>query len=170
MKKENKVKMSTEDDASTKAIPQFKGTDEGYANWLVKFFAHSRVKGFHEVIMGTKAVPATAKANKTAEEKKLERCNNVSYSHLIMSVDGKAFPMVKNARTAELPAGSLSLAWNKLKEAYEPVTKQALISLTEEFHACALKNVKEDPELWFNMLTDMQFRLVARATTSAKKL
>ena len=69
--------------------------------------------------------------------------------------------MVKNARTTELPTGSSSLAWSKLKEAYEPVTKQALISLTGEFHACALKNVKEDPEVWFNMLTDMKFRLVA---------
>ena len=64
--------MSTEDDTSTKAIPQFKGTDEGYANWSVKFFAHSRVKGFHDVMMGTEAVPDTAKANKPAEEKKSE--------------------------------------------------------------------------------------------------
>ena len=85
-----------------------------YANWSVKFFAHSRVKGFHDVMMGTEAVPATAKTGKTAEEKKLtegypERRNDISYSHLIMSVDGKAFPMVKNARTTELPAGSLSL-------------------------------------------------------------
>ena len=104
--------MSTEDNTSTKAIPQFKGTDEGYVIWLAKFFAHSRVKGFHDVMMGTEPVPDTEKAKKTAEEKKSERRNDVSYSHLIMSVDGKAFPMVKNARTAELPAGSLSLAWS----------------------------------------------------------
>ena len=36
-----------------------------------------------------------------------------------------------------------------------------LVSLTEEFHACALKNIKADPEVWFNMLMDMQFRLTA---------
>ena len=106
--------MSTEDDTSTKAIPQLKGTDEGYANWSVKFFAHSRVKGFHEVMLGTEAVPATAKTGKSAEEKKSERRNDVGYSHLIMSVDGNAFPMVKNARTAVLPSGSLSLAWSML--------------------------------------------------------
>ena len=33
--------------------------------------------------------------------------------------------------------------------------------MTEEFHACALKNVKEDREVWFNTLMDMQFRLAA---------
>ena len=59
--------MLTEDDTSTKAIPQFKGTDEGYVNWLVKFFTHARMKGFHDVMMGTKAVPATAKTAKTAK-------------------------------------------------------------------------------------------------------
>ena len=64
--------MSAEDDTSTKAISQFKGTDEGYANWSVKFFAHSHVKGFHDVMMGIDAVPDTVKANKNAEEKKLE--------------------------------------------------------------------------------------------------
>ena len=64
--------MSTEDDTRTKVIPQFKGTDEGYAIWAAKFFAHSRVKGLHEVMLGTEPAPQTAKVNKTAEEKKAE--------------------------------------------------------------------------------------------------
>ena len=96
----------------------------------MKIFAHSRVKGFHDIMMGTEAVPATVKTRETTEGKKSEQCNDVSYSHLIMSVDGKAFPMVKNARTTELHAGSLSLAWSKLKEAYKLVAQQVLISLT----------------------------------------
>ena len=64
--------MSSEDDTSTKAIPQFKDTDEGSAIWAAKLFAHSRVKGFREVMMGTELLPDTAKANKAAEEKKSE--------------------------------------------------------------------------------------------------
>ena len=47
------------------------------------------MKGFHDVMMGTEAVPAMAKTAKNAEELKSEQCNDVSYSHLIMSVMGR---------------------------------------------------------------------------------
>lgn len=63
--------------------------------------------------------------------------------------------MVQTAvTTKEQPEGDLHEAWKVLEASYDPVTAKAKVELTTEYHNNALKNVKTDPDIWFNELKD----------------
>ena len=86
------------------------------------------------------------------EEKLARKENKVGYSHWLMSVSGNAFDHVTGARTSEQQSGDLALAFEKLKEVYQPTNKTELVLMKAEFNKCKLASFKSDPEDWFSEL------------------
>ena len=46
--------------------------DEDYQDWITKFEAYAKVKGFYKVMAGTEVPPPTSQALKSADEPKVE--------------------------------------------------------------------------------------------------
>lgn len=156
-----KEKMSGSKDSSIKSVstPTFSGADEGYRVFSAKFTAFARVKGFDKVMSGAEKVPAWDKASKSTDEEEAEKKNNLGYALLLLSVDGKAFPLVQTSVTTDQPEGDLHEAWKALKKVYDPTSAKAKVDLTTEYHNHVLTSFKSDPELWFNELKEKRNRL-----------
>jgi gag-polypeptide of LTR copia-type len=104
---------------------------------------------------------------KTEEGKKLLRIadlNEIAITELILSVDvshsnGKiAFGIVKSCKSKEFEDGNAALAWEKLKNKYDPISAPSLVKAEKMFRESSLgKN--EDPEIWINNLEDLCIKL-----------
>ena len=116
--------------------------------WVTKFDAYSMVKDFYKIMDGTEVPVPYAQANKTAEELKLEEKNDIGYCTMLLAMDSKrkAFSKVANAKSANQPKGCLKKAYDELKAAYAPNNMMEIMTLTNEFQNCALKNGKTDPD------------------------
>ena len=67
---------TTTDKGKGLECPKFLGKDEEYQVWITKFKAYSKVKGFYEVMAGTKVPPLMSQTTKTAPELKVEEMND----------------------------------------------------------------------------------------------
>jgi hypothetical protein len=153
------MSISGKDGIKAVVMPTFNGKDEVFRVFRTKFGAYARVKGFDKVMSGAEKVPAWDKAAKTTAEDEAETKNNLGYALLLLSIDGKAFPLVQSAVMAKQPEGDLCEAWNTLIRVYESRTEEAKVDLTTEYHNYALESFKTDPEMWFNELKEKRNRL-----------
>ena len=92
--------------------------------WEAKYSARARVKGWYGVMIGTTAVPdasTTLDPAVAAQATLLEarKANNDGYADILLSMeDVTAFNVVNEAKTTELPDGSLAKAFKDLKAKY----------------------------------------------------
>ena len=87
------------------------------------------------------------------EKEKLRNANEKAYCKLILACQGPiAFNIVRKCTTDDLPTGNAYLAWNKLKERFDPRTSNEKLQLKEKFTNSKLKDWKKSPDDWITKL------------------
>jgi gag-polypeptide of LTR copia-type len=90
--------------------------------------------------------------------------NKVAYTELVLSIDVKtskgkfAFNIVKGCKSKDHPDGNAAMAWDKLKNKYNPMSAPSMVKLDKQFRDSVLKK-GEDPEVWITQLEDICVRL-----------
>jgi hypothetical protein len=78
--------------------------------------------------------------------------NELAYTELILLTDDKtssgkvAFNLVKGCKNKEYVDGNVFMAWERLKNKFEPLSTPYLMKMEKQFHQCALKK-GQDPEI-----------------------
>jgi hypothetical protein len=87
--------------------------------------------------------------------------NELAYTELMLSIDvsnsrGKiAFGFLKGGKTKDYEDRSASLAWEKLKKKFDPVSASTLVKTERVFRESKLEK-NEDPEIWIKNLEDLK--------------
>ena len=98
------------------------------------------------------------------EDELIMEMNMKAYNDLLLSMDDsqhdgrKTFNIVRACKTSDYPRVNAKLAWDKLKEKYEPTNMSSVVAVKQEFNARTLKN-KEDPTEWLLELGELRDRL-----------
>ena len=112
--------------------------------WEAKYMARARAKGWQSIMKGSTVVPATGTANMTDVQLKVQEKNEEGYADLILSMEDEVcFNVVNEARTNDLPDGSLKKAWDNLHAKYAPSTKGELVELKRAFMGLTLESGKD---------------------------
>jgi hypothetical protein len=100
--------------------------------------------------------------------KKMSRAtelNEIAYTELNLSIDVKtsngkiAFNIVKECKSKHYPDGNAAVAWEKLKNKYEPISDPSMVKLDKQFRELSLIKKSQDPEVWITELEDICVRL-----------
>jgi hypothetical protein len=127
-------------DLSTIRVIPFYGKNDELPTWSEKFLVKARRYGFKDVILGKVRIPMTDEDYEvdTEEEKKLgiaADMNELAYTEIILSIDDKtskgkvAFNLVKGFNNKDYPDGNASMAWERLKNKYEPQSAPSLVKM-----------------------------------------
>jgi gag-polypeptide of LTR copia-type len=65
---------------------------------------------------------------------------------------------VKGCKYKDYVNSNALLAWECLKNKFEPVSASSLVKLEKQFSQCALKK-NQDPEIWLTELEDLRMKL-----------
>jgi hypothetical protein len=85
------------------------------------------------------------------EGKKLSiapEANELAYSKIILSIDNKSsngkvvFNLLKGCKNKDYADGNASMAWERLRNKFEPTSAPSLVKLEKQFRQCALKKCK----------------------------
>jgi hypothetical protein len=88
----------------------------------------------------------------------------VAYTELILLIGIKAssgkvaFNIIKGCKTKDYPDGNGAIAWERLKNKYEPVSAPSMVKLEKQFRELSLKK-GQDPEIWITELEDLCVKL-----------
>jgi len=156
------------DFSSIRVIP-FYGKSEEWPTWSEKFLAKARRYGFKDVLLGKARIPKTDEDYKmdTEEGKRLmiaADLNELAYTELILSIDDKtsngkvAFNLVKGCKNKDFVDGNASMAWERLRNKFEPQSAPSLVKMEKQFRQCALKK-SQDPDVWITELEDYRMKL-----------
>jgi hypothetical protein len=156
-------------DLSTIRVISFYGKSEEWPTWSEKFLAKARFYGFKDVFLGEVKVPRTDEDYdmESEEGKKLTIAadmNELVYTELIFSIDDKtssgkvSLNLVKGCKNKDYADGNANMAWERLKNKFEPSSTPSLVKLEKQFHQCSLKK-GQDPDIWINELKDYRMRL-----------
>ena len=95
----------------------------------------------------TKQLLRDTKENK--EKEKLRKANEKANCELIVACQGPiAFNIVRKFTMNDLPTGNAFLAWNKLKERFDPHTSNEKLQFKEKFTNSKLTDWKKSPYDW----------------------
>jgi hypothetical protein len=67
------------------------------------------------------------------------KLNQIAYTELILSIDIKtssgevAFNIIREYKTKDYPDGNGAIAWERLKNKYEPVSAPSMVELEKQF-------------------------------------
>ena len=76
---------------------------------------------------------------------KLHKANDKAYCKLILAYHGDiSFGIVEKSVTKELPNGDANLAWNSLKQRFDPKTSSNKLKLKKQFTNSSLTDWKKD--------------------------
>jgi hypothetical protein len=156
--------MNDNDLAKSLKVVSFDGSAEKWPAWSDKFKAIAKRRGYHGVLIGRETVPAEDDVlDPNDEDEKLliasRNANDYGYGDLLLCCDGVAYACIAQAKTKDLPEGSLALAWSNLRDKYEGDSFSNLVELRMEFDGCVIKDIQADPDHWFDKLQYLQFRL-----------
>jgi hypothetical protein len=90
--------------------------------------------------------------------------NDIAYNQLILLIDVKAtsgkvaFNIIRRCKTKDYPDGNGAIAWERLKNKYEPVSAPSMVKLERQFRELSLKK-GQDPEIWITELEDLCVKL-----------
>jgi hypothetical protein len=90
--------------------------------------------------------------------------NEIAYTELILSIDVKAssgkvaFSIIRWCKIKDYPDGIGVIAWERLKNKYEPVSTPSMVKLEKHFRELSLKK-GQDPEVWITELEDLCIKL-----------
>jgi hypothetical protein len=99
---------------------------------------------------------------KSEERKKLTigaDMDELAYTELILSIDDKtssgklAFNLVKGCKNKDYADGNASMAWERLRNKFEPSSAPSLVELEKQFRLCSLKK-GQDQDIWITKLED----------------
>jgi hypothetical protein len=144
-------------DISTIRVILFYGKSEEWPTWSKKFLAKSRRYGFKDVLLGKVKIPKTDEVyDMDSEEVKnfiiAADMNELAYTELILSIDDKTsngkvtFNLVKGCKSKEYVDGNAFMAWERLKNKFEPLSAPSFAKTEKQFRQCALKK-GQDPEI-----------------------
>ena len=143
-------------------VLSFSGKHEDWRMWKSKYKARATMKKWIKVMEGTETAPKesdTLDPTNDADKIAARQANEDGYADILMSMDDEiAFSIVDEARTTELPNGSLAKAWKDLHAKYEPPTNDELVQLKKEFNATHLES-GENPEDFIIRLESLNRRI-----------
>ena len=156
-------------DISAIRVLNFTGKKEEWSTWSEKFLAKARRSGIKDVLLGKVSIPKTNEEinEKTDEGKimmKIFDLNELAYTELILSIDvrtssGKvAFNMVKGCKNKDYTEGNAAMAWERLKNKYEPTSAPSLVKTERLFRQSSLSK-NEDPDAWITTLEEFRMKL-----------
>jgi hypothetical protein len=142
--------------SSIRVIP-FYGNSEEWATWSEKFLTKARRYGFKDALLGMVRIPKTDEdyEMESEEGKKLmiaADMNELAYTELILSIDDKtsngkvAFNLVKGFKNRDYADGNAAMAWERLRNKFEPQSAPSLVKREKQFRQCAL-NMGQDPDV-----------------------
>ena len=124
------------------------------------FLSQAESRGYREVLEGTVKVPADTEALTDDEKVKIRKANKAAYNALILACDDEvSFNIVDTSLTEDLPKGDAGVAWEALKNKFEPEDGASMIELKREFSGSTLKSGEDDPEEWLTSLDQLRARL-----------
>ena len=137
----------------------FSGRKENWPIWSTQFLALAQLKKFKRSLLGQELPPdeeedlnEDSSDAETRRKLKARTANEKAYSALTLTCsEPKSFRIIYNAKTNELPSGSASLAWTRLKSRFKPQTGATLTQLKREFTQSKLQR-GESPEEWIKKL------------------
>jgi gag-polypeptide of LTR copia-type len=144
----------------------FSGRKEDWPRWSTQFLGLARIKGFKKSLLGQDPPPdeeieldEDSNDIKTRQQLKARSANDRAYSALTLTCsEAKAFRIIYNARTTELPSGDAALAWSRLKTRFEPQTGATLTQLKWEFTSSKLQK-GESPDEWIEKLESLRTKI-----------
>jgi gag-polypeptide of LTR copia-type len=155
-------------DISTIRVIPFYGKGEEWPTWSKKFLTKSRSYGFKDVLLGKVKIPKTDEVYdmESEEGKKFiiaADMNELAYTELILLIDDKtsgkvAFNLVKGCKSKEYVDGNAFIAWEQLKNKFEPLSAPSLVKKEKQFRQCAFKK-GQNPEIWLTELEDYRMKL-----------
>ena len=121
------------------------------------------------VLLGTVRIPKTDEDYEMdlEEGQKLTIAtdmNELADTELILSIDDKAsngkvaFNLVKGCKNKDYANGNASMAWERLRNKFEPQSAPSLVKMEKQFRQCALKK-GQDPDVWITELEDYRMKL-----------
>ena len=135
----------------------FKGKQDEWTMWSAKFMSRARKKKYVHILTGKQKVTFEDEANKTDEEKALEKLNDEAYDDLIMSIDNKvAFNKVSQAKTSALSEGCAYMAWTNFINKYKPRTVQSRAEKKLKFSQSKLEDWTKDPDESLDALEELK--------------
>jgi hypothetical protein len=90
--------------------------------------------------------------------------NELAYTELILSIDDKTSirkvpcNLVKGCKKKDYTDSNASMAWEGLKNKFEPSSAPSLVKLEKQFSQCSSKKGQE-PDIWITELEDYRMRL-----------
>jgi gag-polypeptide of LTR copia-type/Zinc knuckle len=156
-------------DMNTIRVIPFCGKVDAWPIWSEKFLAKSKRYGFKDLLLEKLLILKVVEEYDEVSDigKKMSRAielNEIDYTELILPIDVKtsngkiAFNIVKGCRSKDYPDGNAAVAWEKLKDKYEPVSAPSMVKLDKQFRELSLKK-SQDPEVWITELEDICVRL-----------
>ena len=156
-------------DLSAIRVIPFSGKCDEWPSWSEKFLAKAKRFGFKDVLLGKVMIPKSTEEfdEESDDGKKKARVielNEIAYTELILSIDVKnssgkiAFNLVKGCKSKDYIDGNAALAWERLRNKFEPISAPSMVKLEKQFRQLALQK-NQDPEVWLTELEDLRMKL-----------
>jgi hypothetical protein len=127
-------------DLNTIRFIPFYGKVDEWPSWNERFLAKSRRFGFKYLLLGKLSIPTVDEkfdeGTESGKKKSIAiEMNEIAYTKLILSIDVKttsgkvAFNLIKGCKSKDYPDGNAAIAWERLKNNYEPISAPSLVKL-----------------------------------------
>jgi hypothetical protein len=151
-----------------RVIP-FCGKVEEWPIWSKRFLAKAKRCVFKDLLLGKLSIHKVDEdIDETSDIGKnksiIIELNKIAYTELILWIDVKAssgkvaFYIIRGCKTKDYPDGNGAIAWERLKNKYEPVSAPSMVKLEKQFRELSLKK-GQDPEVWIIELEDLRVKL-----------
>ena len=144
-------------------IISFDDKKKNYRTWAKKFMAAATLRGYNSVLTADDPkVTRQSKVLKDADKEllKLRKANDKAYCELILACHRDiSFGIVEKSVMKELPNGDANLAWNSLKQRFNPKTSSNKLKLKKQFTDSSLTDWKKDPADWIMELEKIRTQL-----------
>jgi hypothetical protein len=136
----------------------FCGKVEEWPIWSERLLAKAKYCGFKDLFLGKLSIPKVDEeideASDIGKKKSIIiESNEIAYTELILSIDvntcsGKvAFNIIRGFKTKDYPDDNGAIAWERLKNKYEPDSALSLVKLEKKFRDLSLKK-GQDLKVW----------------------
>jgi hypothetical protein len=167
-------------DLNTIRVIPFYGKVDEWPIWSERFLAKSRHFGFKDLLLGKLSIPKVDEnfdeGTESGKKKSIAiEMNEIAYTELILSIDVKtsigkvAFNLIKGCKSKYYPDDNAAIAWERIKNKYEPISAPSLVKLEKQFREMSLKK-GQDPEIWITESEDLRVRLEAMGSSISENL
>jgi hypothetical protein len=151
-----------------RVIP-FCGKVEEWPIWNETFLAKAKRCDFKDLLLGKFPIPKVdEEIDETSDIGKKKsimiKLNEISGTELSLSLDVKAsngkiaFNIIRGWKIKDYSDDNGAIAWERLKDKYEPVSEPSMVKLEKQFRELSLKK-GQDPEVWITELEDLCVKL-----------